>query len=236
MIKIAICDDEMIAVRWLQDTISTAFKEYSVSAQITLFNSGLELRKKILEGSIFDVIFLDINMPDINGIFLARHLKDISANSLVVFVSSQENEVYHSFSAAPFRFLPKSRIEADLPLIVHDIILELKKRNAADTITIKCRQSYISLNPYKIIYVESFGKKQLIHTTSKTIEVNCRLKELQTSLESFGFLKPHNSFLVNYRFITVIQQTELLLDTNEKIPISRHRLSAVKEVYLTLIS
>ena len=236
MIKIALCDDETIAIRWLQDAITAAFRDYSKSIQITTFTKGLELRSAVLKGSLFDVIFLDINMPDINGIFLARHLKDISSNSLVIFVSSQENEVYHSFSASPFRFLPKSRIETDLSSIVHDILLELQKRNSSETITIKYRQAFINLNPYKTLYVESFGKNQIIHTTSKTIEVNYRLKELQNLLEPFGFLKPHNSFLVNYRFITVIRQTDLLLDNEEIIPISRHRLNDIKQKYLALIS
>ena len=221
MIRAAICDDEVQAVKMLREKIHT----YSDDYETVEFFSGNSLRSEMLNGTAFDVVFLDVNLPDGNGIALARHIKAFAGNSLVVFVSSQDDAVYESFSAAPFRFLRKSRLDKELPDILRDIRMELS-RKSKQSILLSYRQATISVDPYKVLYIESQQKMQIIHFQDRTIRVNYRLKELE----------PHNSFLVNYRFISSIKGSELFLDNGEVLPISKHRLAELKDAFLVLIS
>lgn len=233
MIRIAVCDDEPHVVRILRDRISALLADQEPETET--FLSGLGLRDSILAGKRYDVIFLDINLPDVNGIFLARHIRPLIGDSLLIFVSSQEEAVYDSFAASPFRFLRKSRLDAELPQVTRDILHELRKKAPAG-ILLQSRQAQISVNPLKVMYIESNLKNQVIHLTDRNLEVNCRLKDLEPQFLPFGFVRPHNSYLVNYRFIASIQKTDLLLDNGEKLPISKHRLTELKKAYLTLIS
>ena len=127
MIHIAVCDDEPLAVQLLQERLTALLcKE---ETKIDAFLSGTQMRDSILAGKSYDLIFLDINLPDMNGIFLARHFRPFIRDSLLIFVSSQDDAVYDSFSAAPFRFLRKSRLQEELPRIVQDALKELQKKH-----------------------------------------------------------------------------------------------------------
>ena len=233
MIHIAVCDDEPLAVQLLQERLTALLcKE---ETKIDAFLSGTQMRDSILAGKSYDLIFLDINLPDMNGIFLARHFRPFIRDSLLIFVSSQDDAVYDSFSAAPFRFLRKSRLQEELPRIVQDALKELQKKAPAG-ILLQYRQAQISVNPLKVIYIESNLKNQVIHLTDGTLEVNYRLKDLEPLFVPHGFIKPHNSYLVNYRFISSIQTRDVLLDNGEALPVSKHRLGEFKKAYLTLIS
>ncbi len=233
MTRIAICDDEAHVVRMLQGKITTLLEEQDV--QIDAFLSGTALRDDILMGKVYDLIFLDINLPDVNGIFLARHIRPFIQSSLLIFVSSQDDAVYDSFTAEPFRFLRKSRLDAELPQILRDARRELEKR-APTGILLQYRQAQISVNPLKVMYIESNLKSQVIHMTNRTMEINYRLKDLEPLFLPFGFVKPHNSYLVNYRFIATIGKNDLILDNGQALPISKHRLGELKKAYLALIS
>ena len=233
MIRIAICDDEAHIVRLLHGRIAALME--GREAQIEAFLSGTALRDSVLSGAQYDVLFLDINLPDVNGIFLAKHMRPFLRDSLLIFVTSQDDAVYDSFAASPFRFLRKSRLDAELPQIVRDVLKELEKTAPAG-ILLQYRQAQISVNPLKVIYIESNLKSQTIHMTDSALEVNYRLKELEPLFAPFGFVKPHNSYLVNYRFIASIRKNDLILDNGQSLPISKHRLAELKKAYLTLIS
>ena len=89
MIRFAICDDEPVALDMLADGLTRAFQGQEIA--IERFDSGTSLRAALLDNRSFDVLLLDINMPDINGIYLARHIKPLLGDALLIFVSSQES-------------------------------------------------------------------------------------------------------------------------------------------------
>ena len=233
MIRIAICDDEPIALQMLSERITRALAGQELS--VSCFSSGSALRESLLSNHSFDVLFLDINMPDVNGIYLARHIRPLLGDALLIFVSSQDDAVFDSFAAEPFRFLRKSRLDAELPQLSRDLLVKLQERGEQH-LSLRYRKSFIRVDPLRILYLESKGKVQEIHLFEQLIEVNYRMKELEALLEPYGFLKPHNSFLVNYRFISSIRPTELVLDGGIRLPVSKHRLKETKEQYLNLIS
>lgn len=233
MIRFAICDDEPIALDMLQDALEGAFRGQEIA--IDRFASGAQLRAAILEGRDYDVVLLDINMPEINGIFLARHIKPLMGEALLIFVSSQEDAVFDAFSAEPFRFLRKGKLEAEMPQLARDILVKLQSKRD-DSLTLRYRKSFVRVNPYRVLYIESKGKAQEIHLPDQVVEVNYRMKELEPLFEPFGFLKPHNSYLVNCRFISSIRPAELIMDGGLSLPVSKHRLKEVKEQYLSFIS
>ena len=233
MIRFALCDDEPVALDMLSERLAQAFQGQEIA--IDRFPDSSSLRESLLKNNVYDVILLDINLPDINGIYLARHLKPLMGEALLVFVSSQDDAVYDALSAEPFRFLRKGRLEAEMPQFARDVLIKLQSRKN-EHLTLKYHKSFVQINPYRVLYIESKGKVQEIHMPEQVIEVNARMKELEPLLAPYGFLKPHNSFLVNCRFISSIRSAELILDSGIRLPVSKHRLKEIKEQYLNYIS
>lgn len=233
MIRFAICDDEPVALDMLADGLTRAFAGQAIAME--RFDSGAALRAALLDDHRFDALLLDINMPDINGIYLARHIKPLLGDALLIFVSSQDDAVYDSLTAEPFRFLRKGRLETELPQLARDILVKLQGRKD-ECLTLRYRKTFVRVDPCRVLYIESKGKTQEIHLPGQVVEVNYRMKELEPLLAPYGFLKPHNSYLVNYRFVSSIRPTELVMDGGLTLPVSKHRLKEVKEQYLNYIS
>ena len=91
-----------------------------------------------------------------------------------------------------------------------------------------------SLNTNQIIYIESLVKNCRIVLTTQELLIQYRIKDFEALLKQYGFLRPHRSFLVNYRYIFSIQKNTLILDNKETIPLSRNRITTIKEEFITL--
>lgn len=234
MIRIAICDDEKDILKELDRKISDAFLAEEVSIEITLFEQTEQLWiawKK----SPFDVLFLDIEMPGMDGIEFGRFLQAQNLYPCILYVSGREDRVYDAFSAAPLRFLRKNYLEEELGEAVQAILHHLS-RNQQRQLVLQDKGSIITIRVNDILYVECLAKKQYIATVSRLYEVKYTLAKLGEKLENCGFLQPHKGYMVNFRFISEIESTSIRLKNGTSIPLSRHRRNEVKQQYLRLVS
>lgn len=127
MLQIAVCDDEAIILDMLSKRIKREFEKLGHAVTISNFQYGVELRRRIFSGVRFDVLFLDIDMKDINGIELSKHLRENHTQSLIIFISNREEYVFKSFSVSPFRFVRKMDFEEEITEIIKDTIKELNR-------------------------------------------------------------------------------------------------------------
>ena len=107
--RIAICDDEKIFAQELCQHVKSALKDYKKDYVIQLFTNGDDLIFEC-QKSKFDVVFLDIAMPMVNGFEVAAKLNQTSSNIILVFVSNKETFVFSSYEYKPFWFISKSRL------------------------------------------------------------------------------------------------------------------------------
>ncbi len=234
MIKVAICDDEPKAAEMIAHEVGRQFVRLGEQVDIARYESGTALKADVFSGTSFQVIFLDIGMPDINGISLGKRIKERDDKILIVFVSGREDHVFESFAASPFRFIRKTAFKEEISKTISDIVDTLKSKSAAG-ILIKFRQSFVKINPFDILYVEAENKVTRVVLTTREIESKTTLSEFEEILLPYGFIKVHRSYLVNYRFIFAIHKEDLILDNRKTfIPISRHRLSEVKNEFQRL--
>lgn len=89
-----------------------------------------------------------------------------------------------------------------------------------------------SININEILYIEVVGKYCEITTVSQALTIRYKLSDLAGQLAEYGFLQPHRSYLVNYRYIFSIENTELILDDQTRIPLSRKRAKETKEQFM----
>lgn len=226
-LRIAICDDEAVAVSIIEKKIRDLFCRSGISPEILTYTSGLTLRDEIARGAEFQILFLDVDMPDLSGIRLGEYLRNTLYTGYIIFISSQEQQVFDSLRVSPFRFVRKRKFNEEIGIVIGDLLQELD-RASGHYIMLKRGGQLVRVNPYDILYVESQRKLQYVHTTTQVLEINSSFGELMEELQDYGFIQIHKSYFVNYRFIHSIEKTELILDNKESLPVSRQRLKEVK--------
>ena len=128
--KIAICDDENKDIEKLSSHINCYSFDIDTKIEIFPFISGNDLYHSCENGASYDIIFIDIEMPNCNGIEIARKIKVLTTESLIVFVSNYPEYMQESFSAHPYFFLQKPINRSQIFQILDDSIEHMKKNNS----------------------------------------------------------------------------------------------------------
>ena len=233
--KVAISEDNEKTLIYISQHLKKAFADKQIQLTIDSFTNNALLLQSVRSGQQYDIIFLDIEMPGLNGIEVSQRLRDTGIEKPLVFISNKAELVFQSFEVRPFRFIRKNHFKDELPRLVDDLIREFHK-NVGQTIFI---EEDNSTNVYwfriqDIIYIEVLGKNCNIVTNHQSTRIRRTLDSLEVELVPYGFLKPHRSYLVNYRYIFSISKTSLILDTKTEIPLSRKRIDNIKEQFMTL--
>lgn len=239
--KIAICDDERTAIDILKDTLQKETEKTGAESapfqtagamEIREFQGGEALLGVLRQGEGFDLILLDIDMPDADGIELGVQCRAIlkSADTLLIYVSNRADRVFDSFKAQPFRFIPKSEIREKWPRVWQDILEEKNRQNR--TIIIRTAGITEKYRVDEILYVESFGKKQLLHTTRGDINLSSSLGKLMDSLPEEDFMQIHKSYVVNLGAIRRIDHMDAVLDDGTVLMIGRSHQAEARQRFL----
>ena len=113
MIRIAIVDDEQIILNSIHKKIQDILNELNIEFEIQDFTSGKTALKEITE-KVFDIIFLDIDMPDVSGMTIAKKIRIQEENLEIVFITNKDELVYDAIKVVPFRFIRKSRFDEEI--------------------------------------------------------------------------------------------------------------------------
>ncbi len=238
MYQVAICDDDKEALHFIGDTLVDEFNKASIHIGVDYFDNGVQFLKMFSEHYHFDVIFLDIDMPEIDGIEVARKVRQVAPDCLCVFISNKEEMVFQTFEVQPFRFIRKREFSAFAPTLVNSIKDELSQRNKHFIQFIeKSTGDIFSFEISRIVYVEAQRKKvKVVLDNHEEQYVEMKFMDIENKLESYGFIKPHRSFLVNYHKIVRLSKNTILVSDKSVIPVSRTRAEIVKKQFLEKIN
>lgn len=141
--KIALCDDEKPFLLWFKKKLEKHVPAVQADEFIIdLYSDGRSLLKAQAKQK-YNVIFLDIHMPGIDGMAVARQLWQQSGEPIIIFTSEKEELVFQALRVHPFEFLKKSEIDRELPRLLRDILCELRRNG--EMLTLKCRQGMVSI-------------------------------------------------------------------------------------------
>lgn len=216
--RIAICDNDINYVNLLEDDIEECRK---TDVECDAFPSGEELVRMYCAGNErYDVIFLDMEMEQLNGIETANRIREIDEYVIIVFITSHTEYMRESFRCAPFRFLVKPVDKEEFCSVFKDIEKKLSKQRKVFTFTEN--KTRIRLYCDDILYCESRDHWILIHTKDATYRICKSLSDLQAQLDKESFFRVHKSYLVNFRHLKSIKENDIrLYHCEETIPISR---------------
>lgn len=235
MLKIAVCDDEEISLKTVFIQVQNLLKERYDDFKLDSYSSSLELLKKCSSEN-YDLILLDIDMPELNGFEVSAYLRKNCIFSSIIFISSRENFVFQSIKYKPFRFIRKSCLDTELKEGLEDYLHFYLKKNMLCSFRID--DSVVSVQLNKIMYFDSYNHDILINMEDKTtfkLNRKYNLKVLENQFAEHGFIRVHKSYLVNFRYINIIKETDVILNNNTIIPSTRQRVTKVKTQYRNFI-
>jgi DNA-binding LytR/AlgR family response regulator len=227
-IKIAVCDDDKFYTEKIEKSLNAWFSDKNRSCSIETFSSASGI---FSEKADFDLILLDIDMPEITGIEAAEKLRNTDKTTAIVFVSNMQSFVFETIKYKPFRFIRKQFLDNELDEMLEafiktgeNIYFEVTDENGR----------LCSVKATDISYIEAFRHDIVIHAAKKSYKANKTLSELEKILCESGFIRIHKSFLVNYRSIYEIAGGYAVTDSGDKLTISRYRIKDVKDTYLKM--
>lgn len=227
--RIAVCDDEVIFHQELHMLLDKYAKERKTDILYDFYKNGHLL---VASPNEYDVIFLDYQMKEINGLDTARKIRHKNQRSAIIFLTSFSDIVYEAFEVNAFRFLLKPINQVKLFSALDDY---MKEQNTHASIQVDEDDNLITIYEDEIIYAEASGKHCYIRTPEKSFLYKKTLSELEDELPKFSFFRSHRTYLVNFKYIVSHTKTDILFNNNEKALISKLKLTEFKNAYITYL-
>ena len=223
MLTIAVCDDDFYFANKFEKILLILIGDKS--SRIDVFTNPQNLLDSEV---IYDFVFLDIDMPQINGIEVAKQYR--SDETSVVFVSNKESYVFDAYNSTDaFGFIRKSHLKDDLEC-VFDRLYKNVDRKAV--LKLKSGSNIIKIKYSDIIYLEKLVNNVVIHTIDGDYTERNSLASIEADFLGHGFVRTHVGYIVNLGYIKTIDTNEVTLLNLKKIPMSRKNAKSVKDEFL----
>lgn len=230
MLLIAVCDDIPIECADIAKQIETILKQSNTDFMIKKFFGGLEL---IQSRESFDIIFLDIKMPNINGMELAKKIRKQGWQSLIIFITSASEYVFDAFDVEAFQYLLKPIQNDKLKNVLEKATKKMQIDANIDFLMISANRQIQKVFLKDILYIESIGRIAKIHCNNGTLETYEQIGILEDKLSDKFFFRCHKCFLVNLNFVDAFNKTEVRLENGEKIMLAKRRYEDFQKAILS---
>lgn len=222
--RIAICDDEKVCRDAISEFISR-YQQDELQLDVAEFFNGEELLAAYKNGANFDFLFLDIQMKDIDGIQVAQKIRETNKHVIIFFITGFTQYVSAAFALDAFQFLvkpiSKGEFDREFSRALNKHLMDHKKY------ILEVKSSIVSLEILDIVYIESSVRHIIVHTEKNHYTKLGKLNDEEKILAPYGFVRTHQSFLVNMAYIYEITQMEIILTNGSRLEISRRKRTDV---------
>ncbi|MPQ34074.1 response regulator transcription factor [Clostridium estertheticum] len=239
MMKIAICDDEKHICEQLENILEEISISCSCVYEIDVFYSGESLYQYMENGNLYDFIFLDIELKNINGVNGINgvevgkkiRLKFGDENILIVYISAKENYAIQLFRIRPLDFIVKP-ITYSIVFEVIKMAYELINKNKSEFFQYQRGKRMYKVPVKDILYFESNNRKLNIITKNGSNDFYGTLSEVYKKINKYNFILIHKSYLINHRHAIEFEYNQITMANNKVLPISQTNRKEVREFIL----
>lgn len=232
MFEIFVCDDDINITEFLKFFI---MKHFGDEYKVITMNRCQELIGMVeMNERVPDILIMDINLQDGNGIETVKHLQKLHPKLKVIYLTGIINYATAIFETNPAYFLVKPINENNLSDAITKVSKEIEF-DKSDSIVIKTNGSEIILYRREIMYVESQGRKLVLYMADgKKSEIYEKMDVIQEQLGA-SFIRSHKSFLINMKYITERTNKEFYLSDGKVLPISKPNLKDAKIKFISYL-
>ena len=235
MLKIALLDDDKTALLISKGAIESFFQEKNIAISLDAFSSPTNFLAMAKEEN-YRLVFLDIDMPELNGLEVGKQLKEFNPQTDIIYLSQREDLVFDTLVLHPFGFIRKSKIIQDFAHVLELFVnTSLNTQSENKKITISSKTGTISADIDSIMYIEGNKNYQTFYLKDGNIfDARVLMSDLESKLTDHGFIRVHKGYLVNYLFVRQIGTNEVTLTNNKVLPLSNKRKDEIMEQYLSI--
>lgn len=231
--QIHICDDieehALELQNLLQSLESNLRFEVSVSSSADEF---LALLSSIEKGDSnpWDIIFMDIRMPESDGITLGKKIKELCPDAYLIFTTAYSEYAVKGYEAAAYRYLLKPLKPEDLTTLMTDIRAELDKKKKI-LINGKKDSTYVALKD--ILYISAEDKYAIVYTKNGHFISDTSLNRYEEQLGTYGFYRIHRKYLVNVYHHRSLNDNCANLSDGSSLPVSKTKIGTYRNFVFT---
>lgn len=240
MINIAFCDDEKYYLKSMSQLMKKELEEMKLEYDMETFEDAKTLLKDYRNREeSFDLIFLDIDMKKMDGIALAKRIREMDAQVIIVFLTMMEDRVYDTFGYNVFRFIKKTQDKEQISKVFRECIKHASLLTS--TYLFNIPEGIIKVRESDIVYFERNLRKFYINTTKGQHRLLIEKFEQISDIlgESNYFQMPNRSTLINMRYVDeIIKNNEVIVrysDRTEKLLLSRGKKKEFYESFIAYI-
>ncbi len=236
MIRIALCDDDKNDMLLLHREIVNWYQENNIAQSISVseFSDSSYLAREIKAGSSFDIFFLDVEMPKLDGIRLAELIHNSLPAAIIIFSTSHSELAPEGYRSRALRYIPKMKFDSRL-----SEALEAAQKEYAlletGCLIVPHYSDALKVLYREIIYVRHVLRStQIVTAHQGIIKDNRGLKEIYGLINDERFIFIERSTFVNLDYVREIRGNEIILRGGDSLPVSRPMLPKVKETIIRM--
>lgn len=222
MLKIAVCDDDEV---FGKHVLSLLAQNMEIPAEMVYFQNGACF---LQEGENTDILFLDIDMPDMSGMELARALQEKRKAPVLVFLTALPEYVYDAFETEAIGYLLKPIEEEKFIKVLKRAIQKAETSKQEQHICIKSNGQVRRLSVEDILYVENQGRKLLFHTKKTIFTCYGKMEEYERQLPDY-FFRCHRGYLVSLKEVASYERNAIYLSNGEMLLMAKQKYPAFLE-------
>lgn len=228
MYRIAICEDSKEFLRKISELTKQFFRESEEDVKIEEYENGKWLKEDILEKKIFDIVILDIEMPDVSGMELASLLNKSFPEAVLIFVTAHMEYAIAGYEMSVFRYIPKSRLDE---MLGNALAAACQKLNLQDTevYIVHRPEGVFRIFQKEITYIYKEDKNAIIVAGDKKIKIRTALKNVFSELDQNRFLFIERGYIVNISQISSVEKDTVVMKNGIRLPIGASRIYETKK-------
>ena len=236
MIKIAFCDDEMEVLHQMNELLDHYRVERNEDITNAAFQSPFELLTEIEKGIRPDLLFLDVVMPEQNGMDVAKEIRQYDTNVKIIFLTSSPEFAVESYTVGAYFYQLKPIWEESFFRLMDSVLSECEKKKK-NSLILRSKDGITRIDLQQLEYCEVLGRKLLFHLENGAVlEGAGSLDDLAGQLMQYSnFFRPHRSFLVNMEYIQNISSRSIKMVNDAVIPIPHGKCSEIKNTYMEYV-
>ena len=234
--KIAICEDKQQDYDTLLSMIINFLDEHNMKADISSFTCGEDFINAHIHNP-YDIVFMDVNMKEMDGIKTAEDLRKYSDRTFLVFVTGFIEYSLAGYKVDAIRYIIKDEttIESDI-IEALNVILEKMGRSVHELVYDFVEQREKKVNIDNIVYIENFLHRACFHLvendSEKEYTVYKKLNDIEQEIKEEKFVRIHQSFIVNMDYVCDVKRYYAKLVNGRELPVSKQKYKSVASEYI----
>lgn len=228
--RVAICENESVQAQLLKKILEEYAQQIEIRFNIEVFESAEAFLFQYEEDKTIDLILLDIQLEEIDGLTMAEKLRVAHDQVKIIFITGLTERIRDGYRVEASDYLIKPIKKEQLFSVLNRVL----KAQPADmpSIILPVADEQVKITTDTIICAEIAGRELTVTTTHGTYQIRLTMKELDKELNDPAFIAPDRSWLIHCGHIERVGKTAVTMDNRMTIPVSRRNQKAVTQAFI----